>query len=110
VDIGIDEMFSGFSKPEDLIGHVFEDEGFMSTTCSKAVAGRFSGSGVVLSIDVPKGAHGIYIPAAIDDTFDGEQELLLPRQAKLAVYGVETQKAWFGSRSEATIIKMRMVE
>lgn len=97
------EVYRGLSDPRQLfgdrkidpslVGDVFTDEGFGSTSVDRKVAEDFSGKnigkGTLMVVKVPKGSHGYYMNSAgvVFDT--EEEEFLVQRGAKYTVTGVE---------------------
>ncbi len=66
-------------------GQEVTDKGFSSTSLSKQVASNFS-RGVILHINAPKGAPALDVRHL--SLHPGEEEVVLPRDAKLRVVGV----------------------
>lgn len=70
-------------KGFNLVGHVFTDKGFMSTSTSKTVANKFkngSGASTVLHLSLPAGTRAMLMPQ-----FNWEKEVLLPRNSTFKI-------------------------
>lgn len=80
--------------PTTLVGAVFSDKGFVSTTIKQS--GVFGGD-VQLVIDVPKGARARYVQNI--SQHKAEQELLLARDTKIQVTEVEVIQNTYGGTS-----------
>lgn len=81
--------------PKDVIGKVYTDNVFKSTSTTDEIANRFAigkhraGEDVaVLDIKVPKGSKGLYVGKL--GPMEGEEEVLLPRSAKFIITGHRT--------------------
>lgn len=85
----------GGADPSDMIGQVFEDKGYMSTSVGSGFGGDY-----VFFIDVPKGTPARYVDNI--SLHSGERELLLARGTKFIVEGVKKK----GTRWE---IYMRVI-
>lgn len=87
-DITVTRNFSGAhhlpADPEDMVGVVYHDKAFMSTTIKEA--GVFSGD-VQLVINVPKGTLSRYVNDI--SIHKSEVEVLLARDTKMVVTKVE---------------------
>lgn len=93
-------VFRGFpskvlgKNPQDMVGKVFEDKAYMSTSKSERVAETF-GHDLILEMRLPKGTKGAYLDASLSKSDlrqldrDPEHELLLPRGSKFRVIGTE---------------------
>lgn len=84
------------TNAENMIGTVFDDFGFMSTTRNKDVTKLFISYArhpVVLQIKVGKGRKAIDLDELVEDMNDkldyGEKETLLPMQTKLKIISVD---------------------
>lgn len=77
-------------------GDEFEDAGFSSTTTSMGQARNFDseGTGYVLEVEVPKGTPGAWVPK-IPGADNGEQEFILPRNARYRVISRNDSNASF---------------
>lgn len=82
------------THPEKLVGTVYTDKGFMSTTSSSF---GVTGSTIALAISVKKEAKGLYVDSI--SQFKGEQELILPRDSKFLVTKVEETESYGGKKS-----------
>ena len=69
---------------ESLIGGLAQDKGFLSTTPYEG--GGFSGE-VIYRINVPKGAHGVYVDSI--SKHQGEKEFLLQAGSKFRVVDIQ---------------------
>lgn len=86
---GITKDFAGMFK----VGAVFEDEGFVSTTASKAYSRQFiedsfgEGEGVYLHIDMPGGMPVFSVNNALGDghSYAYQSEIILPRNSRFKV-------------------------
>lgn len=71
---------------KNLVGTVYKDEGFMSTSAVKSSS--FASKGVVMSIKVPKGkGRGAWVKPL--SNFSGENEFLLQRSSSLKITKAE---------------------
>lgn len=82
--------------PKEMVGTVFEDKGYMSTS----VGSGFSGD-LRFMIDIPRGTPARYVDTM--STHQGEKELLLPRGTKFMVEGVKQEGGY-------TTIYMKVIE
>lgn len=73
-------------NPEKLVGHVFTEKGFMSTS----IAPHGSFSGVKCHFIVPKGAKGLFVAPV--SKYSTELEYLLPRNTSFAIKDVILNK------------------
>ncbi len=98
----------GNKKPEELVGAVITDKGFMSTSTAKEVAEKFGSARV--SISVPEGYKGLDItkvkntPAA-----KVEREIILPRGTKLQITSVSQTKGSLFGLGKKTDIEAKVV-
>lgn len=81
----VDQAAFGGVDPEKLVGDVFRDKGFLSTSISQN--GVFTNHNVRMEIDVPKGASARYVGDI--SIHKHEQELLLARNTPIKVNSVE---------------------
>lgn len=84
----IEKVF-GASSPTALIGQIFSDQGFMSTTLSLEVAREFvSPKGAIIELHVPGGVHAL-VPSSVPGVATtAEYEVLLDRGLIFRVVGV----------------------
>lgn len=97
------QVHRGFSSPEliarmsagmPLDGAVFKDQGFVSTAVSSSSA---FGQDIKAHINVPKGSKGTYMAQMAKKSFEGETELLLPRNSHFRITGYKLKpKTWAG--------------
>lgn len=96
-DITLTRNFSGVhhlpAEPEDMVGVVYHDDAFMSTTIKSE--GVFSGD-VQLIINAPKGTMGRYVQDI--SHHKSEQEVLLARGTKMVVTKVEKHGSGYSTR------------
>ena len=74
---------------ESLIGGLAQDKGFLSTTPYEG--GGFSGE-VIYRINVPKGAHGVYVDSI--SLHQGEKEFLLQAGSKFRVVDIQKKDSY----------------
>jgi hypothetical protein len=72
--------------PDELVGKVFTEKAFMSTSLCKKVANKFANNGILLKIHVPKNSNGAYV-ATISEKL--EAEILFDKNQKLQVQNVK---------------------
>ena len=101
VDLGvIADMFPDAEELKNVIGKVYRDQAFSSTTPILKVATKFAeqagADGAVLKFDIPQGTgRGAYLDAisaygeSIVGQDDAEYEFLLKRDTKFEIYGVD---------------------
>lgn len=96
-DITLTRNFNGVqylpASPEDMVGVVYHDNAFMSTTIKES--GVFSGD-VQLVINAPKGTMGRYVQDI--SHHKTEQEVLLARSTKMVVTKVEKHGTDYSTR------------
>jgi hypothetical protein len=102
------------------VGTIVRDDGFMSTTSSKSVAGGKVGSdGYVVEINAPKGTMAIDINARDigDPDFNFESEILIEHGTKMRIDGVSAQRvggfgrsAFRGNDGKVYVIHMSVVK
>lgn len=80
------DVFGG-TTPDKMIGKVFQDKGYLSTSLGEKPRGKPARAPVHLRIEVPKGTHGYFMRDV--SQFKEENELLLDRGQKLAITGAE---------------------
>lgn len=87
--VGVDAFSVGKGKSlADLTGTVYSDKGYLSTALGKAPTGPgFAHKDVTMEITVPKGTPAIWTRPL--SKFKTERELLLSRDARLAIDAVE---------------------
>lgn len=78
----------------DLIGHIYHDKGYMSSSPLKSVAEKFATEngqdGILLEIDVPNGSGlGAYVNQLAGQFQDDEYEFLIRRNTSLEIYDVD---------------------
>lgn len=98
---GTKVKFSRQLKP----GAVLEDNGFMSTSSSRAQANNFAAfsKGDIFEIVLPRGTKALDINEAAGSGFGSEREVLLPRGTKMVVESIKPGE--FGRR----IIRARVI-
>lgn len=101
---GTSEKMFGGRDPKDMIGETIVDNGYESTSMTGKVGGIYS-DGVVCEINAPKGSKGAYVDEVgfgekSDFGEDANNEILLPRNSKFKITGVETDS------SGRTVVKM----
>ena len=101
MDLGtIADMFPDVGELVDLIGKIYEDKSFASTSPALDVAKRFSEQngqdGIILKLDIPQGTgRGAYLDAisAFGESIVGEDaaeyEFLLKRDARFEIYDID---------------------
>lgn len=95
--------FANLKSPNDLVGKIITDSGFISTSLDPLIAVGFAAApstgtvaGTVFELRVPKGSRGAYLGGY--DFAKGEKELLLPRGSKFRV--VQYKRTSFGGGAE----------
>lgn len=78
----------------DLIGHIYHDKGYMSSSPLKSVAEKFATEngqdGILLEIDMSKGRGlGAYVNQLAGQFQDDEYEFLIKRNTSLEIYDVD---------------------
>ncbi len=78
----------------DLIGRIYHDKGYMSSSPLKSVAEKFATEngqdGILLEIDISKGSGlGAYVNRLAGQFQDDEYEFLIKRNTSLEIYGVD---------------------
>lgn len=91
------DAFGGEDKLRELVGGVYQDKGYMSTSLADKVSDSVYSvaDAVEMEITVPKGTKALYM--AGDSYLRSERELLLNRGTNLAVESVtydERRKKW----------------
>jgi hypothetical protein len=79
----------GWHDPEMKPGDIYHDRGFVSTTLNNHWG---TGTGHLIHIKVPKGSKALYLNQRSLSKHFGEQEVLLPRNAKFRYEGSEKVK------------------
>ena len=82
------DSFGGIEKLKALVGEVYEDKGYMSTSLAEKVSSSIYNvkDAVEMQITVPKGSRAIYM--AGESYLRSERELLLDRKTKLSIKSV----------------------
>ena len=71
------------------VGDVIEEPGFMSTTIDRDMAEGFANDGIVIEIDIPKGAK-VATPTMFGDIYQSiENELTLPPNSKYQIMEID---------------------
>lgn len=96
------DAFGGVEGLKKLVGGIFSDKGFLSTSLSDKPLGTLSAKQVRMSITVPKGTPAIYVGKA--SQFKAERELLLDRGTRLAI-----ESATYNARSGSWDVKATVV-
>lgn len=102
--MGVDGFGMGSLGPDhirELIGKVFTDQGFLSTS-TKPI---FGGGGVRLNIEVPVGARGHW--AKPISNISSEDEFILARGTKLMIMGIEEKESGFGTKT--WVVRARVI-
>lgn len=91
------DAFGGEDKLRELVGGIYQDKGYMSTSLADKVSSSVYSvaDAVEMEITVPKGTKALYM--AGDSYLRSERELLLNRGTNLAVESVtydERRKKW----------------
>ena len=82
------DSFGGLDKLKELVGQVYTDKGYMSTSLAEKVSSSIYNvkDAVEMQITVPKGTRALYM--AGESYLRSERELLLDRSTKLAIKSV----------------------
>lgn len=85
-DLDIDEnkKINDYVKNNLSLGKIIEFEGYQSTTYSPAVSSEYAEGGILFEIKTPEGLN-----IKSKSKFTQEEEVLLPRETKYAVVGVQ---------------------
>ena len=92
--IMVEEPSAGVNAFSDFVrtwkvGDVIEEPGFMSTTIDRDMAEGFANDGIVLEIDIPKGAK-VATPTMFGDIYQSiENELTLPPNSKYQITQID---------------------
>jgi hypothetical protein len=98
----------GNKKPNELIGSVIEDKGFMSTSMSKEVSDTFGST--TLKITVPAGAKGLDMASNLGTVSSKiEKEILLPRGTRFQITSVNQDKGGFLGIGKKTQIEAKVI-
>lgn len=88
------KLYPDAEKFSDLIGNIYHDKGYMSSSPLKSVAEKFATEngqdGVLFEIDVPNGSGlGAYVNQLAGQFQDDEYEFLIRRNTSLEIYDVD---------------------
>jgi hypothetical protein len=98
----------GKKKPEELVGTVITDNGFMSTSTARAVAERFGSTRVTMS--VPPGIKGLdMLTVKNTNAAQVEREIILPRGTRFEITKVTQTKGGFLGTGKKTDIEARIL-
>jgi hypothetical protein len=91
------DAFGGIDKLQELVGGIYQDKGYMSTSLAEKVNSAVYNvkDAIDMEITVPKGTRAVYM--AGESYLRSERELLLDRGTRLAVQSVtydERTKKW----------------
>ena len=82
------DSFGGIDKLKAMVGEIYEDSGYMSTSLAEKVSSSIYNvaDAVEMQITVPKGTRAVYM--AGESYLRSERELLLDRKTKLSIKSV----------------------
>lgn len=103
----LDDLIAQYGDDSSkLIGKIYRDSGYMSTTVLQG-NGVATAKPVIFEIEVPVGTgRGAYVNQLAGQYQDAEYEFLLPRNSKFEITGIEENEEPIPPQ---TIIKMRLI-
>jgi hypothetical protein len=105
----------GVDDPKDLVGKVYTEKAFMSTTLvPRAEPGSMATSDpkkgfFVLRIRAPKGATALYLAAHNYSQYPEEHEVLLPRNSKLLIKNVSSERRTYIGKKKFYVVDAELL-